>query len=74
MWQGFVCLRLGFGAEEQEAESRSWAGVWGLLGLLWGKELGSAQVFICLMRRGVVFATCNRKQWFPSSVWGFEGL
>lgn len=45
MWSGFVCLKLGYGAEEQEAESRSWAGVWGLLRLHQGEELGSAQVF-----------------------------
>lgn len=44
MRQSFVCLRVGFGAKEQEDESRSWVGVWGLLGLLWGEELGSALI------------------------------
>lgn len=36
----FFCLWLVFSTEEQEAESRSC-----LLGLLWGEELGSPQVF-----------------------------
>lgn len=45
MQQGLVCLRLGGGAEAQEAKGRSGPGVWGSLALLRGEELGSAQVF-----------------------------